>query len=494
MPVTLLIALVLAFGLDLDAGTGPGSGAPVAARSALVDVGLMAVGFAVVSRLAGVRIARGADRGAWPYLTVRRRLHRRSRGLDAASLGLFGVALYGLSWRRAVDEGLGLSGFVLLDELALLLPFLAMQLGMWWGLYPAERAARGLAPTGRPFPGLGHHLLMRARQSLGMVLPAALLYVLAYDLAQRYAPGRAASPAWQFAGLATVGAALLVLAPALVRLSWPTRRLPDGPLRARLDTLARRLGFRFTDILVWDTDYTLVNAGVTGALPGFRYVLLTDSLIEALDPYEIEAVFGHEIGHVAHRHLAYFGFFFVGSMGLMALVAQGLTWLASRAPVDLDAVPPLALEVAAAVGWLTIFLVYMFAIFGFLSRRFERQADIFGCRAVSCGREACPPHADPNHEAAPARAGVAADPCPIGIRIFARALANVAVLNGMEPQARSWRHGSIRRRIDFLEGLEGDPRALRRFQLRIGCLRLGLALVLLAGIVTALATGALEQL
>jgi STE24 endopeptidase len=64
----------------------------------------------------------------------------------------------------------------------------------------------------------------------------------------------------------------------------------------------------------------------------------------------------------------------------------------------------------------------------------------------------------------------------------------------MEPGARSWRHGSIRRRIDFLEGLEGHPEALRQFQRRLQWLRLSLALLLLVGIIVALATGALEQL
>ena len=100
-----------------------------------------------------------------------------------------------------------------------------------------------------------------------------------------------------------MGLLVLVLSPLFVRLAWPTRPLPPGPLRDRLERLARRFGFRCTDILVWDTGQVMVNAGVTGALPWFRYVLLTDALIESLSPLEIAAVFGHEIGHIAHRHL-----------------------------------------------------------------------------------------------------------------------------------------------------------------------------------------------
>ena len=199
---------------------------------------------------------------------------------------------------------------------------------------------------------------------------------------------------------------------------------------------------------------------MTGSLPRFRYVLLTDALIDRLDDYEVAAVFGHEIGHIAHRHLLYFGFFFLGSLGVLALLGES------------DRRPLLALSTrrwaarlirswrrcrsrrrrsCSAVG------LYFLVVFGHVSRRFERQADVFGCRAVSCGQADCPPHARPRRHAGPGTPRRTL--CPVGIRIFANALANVATLNGMEPEARSWRHGSIARRIAFLEGLEGQPEA-----------------------------------
>ncbi len=235
---------------------------------------------------------------------------------------------------------------------------------------------------------------------------------------------------------------------------------------------------------------------MTGALPWFRYVLLTDALIEGLDDHQIEAVFGHEVGHIAHRHLSYFGFFFVGSMGVMALVAQGIEEL-TGGMIPGSALswqdPTLTSLVVESVAALTCFGLYFLLIFGFLSRRFERQADVYGCRAVSCGRLGCPPHADLNamSHSAPAES---TDLCPVGIRIFANALSNVAMLNGMEPAARSWRHGSIRRRIAFLEGLEGKPDIERRFQTRVHWLRLSLALVLIIALITAVSTGAMAQL
>ena len=109
--------------------------------------------------------------------------------------------------------------------------------------------------------------------------------------------------------------------------------MPDGPLRRRLTRISERVGFRFTDILVWDTGNMMVNACVTGILPRFRYVLLTDALIESLTPLEIAAVFGHEIGHIAHRHLLYFGFFFMGSLGLLTVLVELVArcWSVDRA-------------------------------------------------------------------------------------------------------------------------------------------------------------------
>ena len=115
---------------------------------------------------------------------------------------------------------------------------------------------------------------------------------------------------------------VLMISPLFVRLAWPTRSLPPGPLRRRLERIANRVGFQFSDVLVWDTGHLMVNACVTGILPGYRYVLLSDALIESLSPLETAAVFGHEIGHIVHRHLVSFAFFFVGSLGILSLLAH----------------------------------------------------------------------------------------------------------------------------------------------------------------------------
>ena len=263
----------------------------------LALVGCLAFG---LGRLVAARVSR---RG-YASSRLRRRYSWGVRVIEVLTLGVYAGILYGAGWPIVVRSGFGLGDTILLDDLLILLPYFLAQLLGWWGLYAAERALR---PSGRHGSGqvanLGRFLTLKVRQSLGLVLPGLLVFSLGQDLARQQWPDWAGGGWAPVAGMAFMGLLVLVLSPLFVRLAWPTHPLPPGPLRDRLEHLAKRYGFRCTDILVWDTGHVLVNAGVTGALPWFRYVLLTDALIENLNPLEVAAVFGHEIGHIAHRHL-----------------------------------------------------------------------------------------------------------------------------------------------------------------------------------------------
>ena len=88
---------------------------------------------------------------------------------------------------------------------------------------------------------------------MGLVLPVASLFTLGQDLFHWHGrSGRRVLGAPDRAG--RHGSDVLVLSPAFIRLAWPTRPLPPGPLRDRLERVAARFGFRCTDILVWDTE------------------------------------------------------------------------------------------------------------------------------------------------------------------------------------------------------------------------------------------------
>ncbi|MBX6313372.1 MAG: M48 family metalloprotease [Isosphaeraceae bacterium] len=493
MPFPLLLALIIAFGIDTGRGFTPLSPIELERR-----VGQTAGALALLAALAfvvGQVLAWRLRRWGPDAPSGGRALRGATLALDGLGLVTYAWIIHGVGWPAVVLEGFDLRDALLIDEGLILLPYLIAQVAVWVGLYRAERARRLSVPEGDR-SGLGRQVLRKTRQAMGAVLPVALVYGLGRDLIVWQWPEAARNPWVEVGGMVVMATSVLVLAPALVRLTWPARPLPPGPLRDRLERLARRFGFRCTDILVWDTGGAIANAGVTGALPWFRYVLLSDALLQQLDEREVEAVFGHEVGHIVHRHLAYFGLFLLGSIGVMALLGLGIeSAIDALLPrLSLDQRPALE-AVLKSVAVLACLGLYFLLLFGHLSRRFERQADIFGCRVVSCDRADCPPHADLNASTALLAPPLAL--CPVGIRTFANALSKVAASNGIDEGRLSillsWRHGRVARRIAFLDSLEGQPEAERRFQAGIARLRLGLAVVLALAVAAALATGALDQ-
>ncbi len=79
--------------------------------------------------------------------------------------------------------------------------------------------------------------------------------------------------------------------------------LEAGPLRDKIETFARQVGYRLNNIYVIDGSRrsSKANAYFTGLGPKKRIVLY-DTLIEELDEDEIVAVLAHEIGHYKKKH------------------------------------------------------------------------------------------------------------------------------------------------------------------------------------------------
>ncbi|MCS6851185.1 MAG: M48 family metallopeptidase [Gemmataceae bacterium] len=422
-------------------------------------------------------------------------------------LAVYGTALLVFGWGRAVQDLCTVDDVLYPGaELLILAPFLIAQLACWavfWDLEHAlHRATLSPWDEGKPFWGRWAYVGFHVRQNLSLVLVPLGLFIAQEGTARLFPT---LEGTWWFAGLrlSTVFGLLLVM-PGLLRhlLGW--QPLPAGMVRDRLEALARRLRFRCRDILVWPTRGGIANALLVGLLPRFRYVVLTDRLLRDLEPTELEAVLGHEIGHVKHHHMLYY----LGFMLLSILViATGWSLLYAEmvgpelaGAIQGGDVPTAETGVRTASrlqdDWrLTFPLVpvlgaYVFVVFGFLSRRCERQADIWGCRAVSCAASRCQGHTDDDLERCDGRSL-----CPTGIRTFTRALDKVAALNGMSRHRpgwlQSWLHSTIARRIEFLEELMEDPGLERRFQRRVTLVKWGL-LIGLTGVLVLL-VGAADQ-
>jgi Zn-dependent protease with chaperone function len=412
-------------------------------------------------------------------------LHRYSRWRlyhVLTLLAAYALSLYVFGWGWAVQSAAGRGhGETPGAELLILLPFFASLVLSWVCFYDAERALHDAAYDADPFWSRGAYVSYHLRQNLALVFVPVLLLVLLKGL-HRLLPEGDESLSYLIS-LAVLGVAVAVFVayPWVLRLLLGLKPLPPGPLRDRLLATARRLRFRSSNVLLWNTRGGVANAMVAGVVPWVRYVLLTDRLLADLTPDEIEAVFGHEIGHVKHHHML----FYLGFLNLSLVLLWGL-WACLAHFV------PFAREIDMAVQALpivTLLGAYIFVVFGFLSRRCERQADIYGCRAVSCDRGGgCSGHGG-GVPLAPRGSGL----CPTGIRTFIEALEKVARLNGI-PRERpgwlqSWQHSTIARRVEFLQRMLADPTLEPRFQRRVALVKWGLLLGLAAALALLLGGG-----
>lgn len=298
-----------------------------------------------------------------------------------------GAALLGTVWidlcMRALPLALPTAGGMLVA-----LPFLVSVLLAWMALYPADRAVRQIAlethlfrarPV-RPVWSMGEYLLFNFRHQVLFILIPMWVVLLVRDLLERFSDPIRRLAGHPFAPDMLLGASALLVAaltPIVMRYVWSLRPLPAGPLRERLVELCRALRIRFRDILVWHSGGLVVNAAVVGILPRWRYVMFSDGLLEQLDDLKIEGVFGHELGHIKRHHIPYFLAFGFISGCIVAILG---TW-ADRS----DRTAWLLIGVLGAA----VLLFKWGVVFGWISRRFERQADVFGVRALALAGVPC---------------------------------------------------------------------------------------------------------
>jgi STE24 endopeptidase len=454
----------------------------------------------------------------------------------------FAAAIFLLGWGWIVQEKLGLGSVQTSRLPAVLLgtlpPMLAW-MGLWWSQYPAERALREQNVLAQLDEDLPLHEPPRFRayfvsnfrlQLLFTVVPVLMMIVVrdGINLAvTRHLPGHVQlatgvdaddDPMEMLAWVVSAGLVFLV-APEVLRRVLRTTPLRPGPLRRRLEALCRRSGVRYRDILFWDTDHNMGNAAVMGIIPFMRYILLSDVLIETMTDDQIEAVFAHEVGHVVHRHMAWFVVFFAvlfTALWGVERAAESTRWFGANVLV---------------IGSLILSPAAFCLGFGLLSRRFERQADVYAARSLqksrstgetlveSVGRHAAsmftcpagamatpnvgllegqgfimgvrtspeaasslrdsnspPPVSDEGAAPRDYNSSMAVDEHlaagrsyvgPYGAMLFSSALHRVAKVNNIPVAKNEWLHGSIAARMQYLRELSTDPALTGRFDRRM---------------------------
>jgi len=234
-------------------------------------------------------------------------------------------------------------------------------------------------------------------------------------------------------------AILVIVVPAMIQRFWGCKPLEDGILRKRIENLCQKAGVQYANILYWPIfGGRMITAGVMGLVRKFRYILVTNALIQALEPEELDAVIAHEIGHVKKKHLLFYVFFFIGFIVFMLLANSFFSIINF---LIVYSKPFYHFITSSSHYWtymitnltylilmIFTFLVYFRFVFGFFMRNFERQAD---CYVYSLFDTAQP---------------------------LISTLEKIAVHSGQSSDRPNWHHYSIKERIDYLTKCESDRR------------------------------------
>lgn len=260
-----------------------------------------------------------------------------------------------------------------------------------------------------------------ARMFLSGLVPIAI-YILAASLIGLSEPLRVhieETRLWNAVFASALLLTLGLLLPFLLRTTWETAPLPEGPQKELLLAVADLARFEKPRLFVWKTGHLLANAAIVGVTPRSRVVLFSDSLLAQMAPKELAAVFAHEMGHAFRRHVPIF-------LTWVLAFFLGADWIAERL------FPDDALWAGGTV--LAIMSVWFFS-FGWLSRRFELDADLFSLDLLG------------------------------ETRSLISALEKVG---GRLRDVASWRHFSTAERVLFLERAQLDPSIARKLRRDLG--------------------------
>ena len=330
------------------------------------------------------RVPLDAHRRAAAYTVERTRLGLFETAAGAVVL-VAATLLGGLDWIVARLAALGTGDFVLqvLVVSVVLLAVSVLDLPFsWYRQFRIEQKFGFNRMTLKLWiADLAKSLVLTAL--LGLPLLAAVLWLM-----------RSAGDLWWlYAWLLWVGfnALVLVLYPTLIApLFNKFEPLKDGRLAERITALLARTGFSSKGVFVMDGSRRSAhgNAYFTG-LGRAKRIVFFDTLVERLQPSEIEAVLAHELGHFKLRHIAKrLAFSFVASLAFLAL----LGWLITQGwfYTGLGVTPSLtgsnhgvALVLFALV--LPVFTFVFAPVASLLSRKHEFEADAFAARHASAG-------------------------------------------------------------------------------------------------------------
>lgn len=230
---------------------------------------------------------------------------------------------------------------------------------------------------------------------------------------------------------------LMIFMPRFIQYGWGCKPFEMSDRVAELEAFLRGRDFRYREILRWPIfEGRMMTAGIMGIVPRYRYILITDALMEILTVEELKAVMAHEMGHAKYLHMLFYLLFILGYMVLsVGLFDSDLYFLLGTYVLGTfleEVTSPNLFYLLVSFPILVTMIIYFRFVMGFFMRQFERQADLYS-------------------------AVVMESPAPT-----IRSLEKIAFLSGKSRAVPSWHHFSVKERVDCLRQTIENPGLVRR--------------------------------
>lgn len=404
--------------------------------------------------------------------TLLRRLTRQYHGmvlrLSILAIFLFALDVYMFHLKYWLQLIPGVKQFsVLLGVLALMV-FIFYLATIWYFAHPVYSVAFQTEIGRRSF------LVSHFKFNVPIVFPWLVLSLL-YDLmALTSLSGKGGfmdKPAGQILFFAVFLVALMIFLPRFIQQWWGCRPFETTDKVRELKTFILKTGFRYRDLLKWPIfEGRIMTAGIMGIVPRYRYLLITDALMEILSVEELKAVVAHEMGHAKYRHVLFYILFVLGYIVLTSgLFDPDLFSLFFAAQPFFQKLLESGGSQAMTLFYLFLSLpilltlvVYFRYVMGFFMRNFERQADLESAVAMGSPRPTI------------------------------SSLEKIALLSGNSRDLPSWHHFSIKDRVEFLWRFLSEPGLVKKHNRKVA-LCFGFYLIALVSLGYLLNSGPVKQ-
>ncbi len=328
----------------------------------------------------------------------------------------------------------GLKQFTVIQGMLALILFVIYLSTIWYFSYPAYSVAFDAEIDRSSF------ILSNVKLNLPIIFPWLIL-TLFYDLfSQIPFPGIEQflnKPVGQILFYILFLTIMVIFLPHFIKSWWGCKPFQPSSKIDELKGFLTEKGLKYRELLKWPIfEGRIMTAGIMGIVSRYRYILVTDALMEVLSMNELKAVLAHEIGHAKYRHLLLYIFFIFGYL----IFGFGLfdpefyiileSFLVEKYSINIS--PQTLFYLIYTPSVLVPIILYFRFVMGFFMRQFERQADLYSGSTMGSPRYTI------------------------------SSLEKIALLSGKIRELPSWHHFSIKERVEYLWRTLKDPGLARK--------------------------------